>query len=214
MAKSRQLVNARGNPIPPLRLALLLTLLLGCFSFIPWVRANPRLAASFWAAAAALLWGAAHLCAMSYSESLRRAGFTGEVRELGEQLFDAMLTHRSGVTFTVDPRSVHPRRARICMAAGGPVKYDGFTMGMRGGRSPGDRAPDSGRPRRGPRWGHRGYHGLIARECTPQGTPLTSAEIVVLRDVQQKVAGWMGLTRNGERQVCVLNPCPLVCFLG
>ena len=54
------------------------------------------------AAAAALLWGAAHLCAMSYSESLRRAGFTGEVREMGEQLFDAMLTQRSGITFTVD----------------------------------------------------------------------------------------------------------------
>ncbi len=54
------------------------------------------------AASAALLWGAAHLCAMTYPDSLRRAGFSGEVRELGEQLFDAMLTHRSGVTFTVD----------------------------------------------------------------------------------------------------------------
>ncbi|MEP7120924.1 MAG: molybdopterin dinucleotide binding domain-containing protein, partial [Byssovorax sp.] len=54
------------------------------------------------AASAAVLWGAAHLCAMTYSESVRRAGFTGEVRELGEQLFDAMLTHRSGITFTVD----------------------------------------------------------------------------------------------------------------
>ena len=54
------------------------------------------------AASAAVLWGAAHLCAMSYADSLRRAGFTGEVRELGEQLFDAMLTHRSGITFTVD----------------------------------------------------------------------------------------------------------------
>jgi anaerobic selenocysteine-containing dehydrogenase len=54
------------------------------------------------AAAAALLWGAAHLCAMSYPDSLRRAGFSGEVRELGEQLFDALLTHRSGITFTVD----------------------------------------------------------------------------------------------------------------
>ncbi len=54
------------------------------------------------AAAAALLWGAAHRCAMSYADSLRRAGFSGEVRELGEQLFDALLTHRSGITFTVD----------------------------------------------------------------------------------------------------------------
>jgi len=54
------------------------------------------------AASAALLWGAAHLCAMSYADSLRRAGFSGEVRELGEQLFDALLTQRSGITFTVD----------------------------------------------------------------------------------------------------------------
>ena len=52
--------------------------------------------------AAALLWGAAHTCAMTYPESVRRAGFTGEGPELGEALFEAIFTRRSGVTFTVD----------------------------------------------------------------------------------------------------------------
>jgi len=54
------------------------------------------------AAAAALLWGAAHICAMSYPDSVRRAGFTGESTEMGEQLFEAILTRRSGVLFSVD----------------------------------------------------------------------------------------------------------------
>ena len=52
--------------------------------------------------AAAALWGAAHTCALSYPESVRRAGFTGEGPALGEALFEAILTRRSGVTFTVD----------------------------------------------------------------------------------------------------------------
>jgi anaerobic selenocysteine-containing dehydrogenase len=55
------------------------------------------------AAAAAVLWGAAHLAAQAYPASLRRAGFTGEGPALGEQLFDAILTQRSGFVFTVDP---------------------------------------------------------------------------------------------------------------
>lgn len=54
------------------------------------------------AGAAALLWGAAHICAMTYPDSVRRAGFDGEGRDLGEQLFEAILHGRSGVTFTVD----------------------------------------------------------------------------------------------------------------
>jgi formate dehydrogenase len=54
------------------------------------------------AAAAAVLWGAAHRCAMSFPESVRRAGFTGEGLELGEALFEAILASPSGVTFTVD----------------------------------------------------------------------------------------------------------------
>jgi anaerobic selenocysteine-containing dehydrogenase len=52
--------------------------------------------------AASLLWGAAHTCAMSYPESVRRAGFEGDGPALGEALFAAIFTHRSGVTFTVD----------------------------------------------------------------------------------------------------------------
>ena len=39
---------------------------------------------------------------MSFEASLRRAGFTGEGLELGEALFDAILTCHRGVTFTVD----------------------------------------------------------------------------------------------------------------
>lgn len=54
------------------------------------------------AASAALLWGAAHRCVMTFPESVRRAGFTGEGLEAGEQLFEAILNSPSGVTFTVD----------------------------------------------------------------------------------------------------------------
>jgi hypothetical protein len=44
-----------ANKIPPLALAGGLIGLLACFSLIPWVSANPRLAGSIWAAAGALL---------------------------------------------------------------------------------------------------------------------------------------------------------------
>jgi anaerobic selenocysteine-containing dehydrogenase len=54
------------------------------------------------AGAAAVLWAAAHLCAMSYPNSVRRAGFVGEGPMLGEALFDGILHSRSGVVFTVD----------------------------------------------------------------------------------------------------------------
>ncbi|MFO0575033.1 MAG: molybdopterin-dependent oxidoreductase [Polyangia bacterium] len=54
------------------------------------------------AAAAAVLWGAAHLCALEQSDSVQRAGFQGAGLELGEALFEAILTSRSGVVFTVD----------------------------------------------------------------------------------------------------------------
>ena len=43
------------NRIPPLRLALGLTLVVASFSLLPWVRDNPRLAVSFLGAAGALL---------------------------------------------------------------------------------------------------------------------------------------------------------------
>ncbi|MGE3587697.1 MAG: molybdopterin-dependent oxidoreductase [Ilumatobacteraceae bacterium] len=54
------------------------------------------------AVSAAILWGAAHRCALNFEASVRRAGFTGEGLELGEALFDAILTNHHGVTFTVD----------------------------------------------------------------------------------------------------------------
>ncbi|MBI5089884.1 MAG: molybdopterin-dependent oxidoreductase, partial [Actinobacteria bacterium] len=53
-------------------------------------------------ASAASLWGAAHRCALGFEASVRRAGFTGEGLELGEALFDAILTNHHGVTFTID----------------------------------------------------------------------------------------------------------------
>jgi anaerobic selenocysteine-containing dehydrogenase len=54
------------------------------------------------AASAAVLWGAAQRCAASFPDSVRRAGFTGDGLELGDRLFDAILSSPSGVTFTVD----------------------------------------------------------------------------------------------------------------
>ena len=54
------------------------------------------------AASAAVLWGAAHRCALGFEASVRRAGFTGEGLELGEALFDAILENPHGVSFTVD----------------------------------------------------------------------------------------------------------------
>ena len=54
------------------------------------------------AASAALLWGAAHQCAAQNRPSLERAGFEGEGTDLGEALFDAILTSPSGVTFSTD----------------------------------------------------------------------------------------------------------------
>jgi anaerobic selenocysteine-containing dehydrogenase len=54
------------------------------------------------AASAAILWGAAHRCALGFEASVRRAGFTGEGLELGENLFNAILSSPSGVTFSID----------------------------------------------------------------------------------------------------------------
>ena len=52
---------------------------------------------------AAVIWGLAHTCAMTFPDSVRRAGFEGDGLALGEALFDAVLTRRSGVVFTADP---------------------------------------------------------------------------------------------------------------
>ena len=54
------------------------------------------------AASAAILWGAAHRCALGFEASVRRAGFSGEGLELGESLFEAILGNHSGVAFTLD----------------------------------------------------------------------------------------------------------------
>ncbi|MEO8606035.1 MAG: molybdopterin dinucleotide binding domain-containing protein, partial [bacterium] len=54
------------------------------------------------AASAAAVWGLAHTVAMAYPESVRRAGFTGDGLELGEALFEAVLTRGTGVVFSVD----------------------------------------------------------------------------------------------------------------
>jgi len=64
------------------------------------------------AAAAAALWGVAHLFAMGNPESVRRAGFTGDGFEPGEQLFDAMLTGPTGVVFAADEHEDCWRRVR------------------------------------------------------------------------------------------------------
>ena len=49
------------------------------------------------AAAAAALWGLAHRCAMKYPDAVARAGHAD-----GEELFNAILNGRSGITLTVD----------------------------------------------------------------------------------------------------------------
>jgi anaerobic selenocysteine-containing dehydrogenase len=54
------------------------------------------------AAPASVLWGLAHVCAQTYPESVRRAGFDGDPLAQGEALFDAILERRSGVVFSVD----------------------------------------------------------------------------------------------------------------
>jgi anaerobic selenocysteine-containing dehydrogenase len=55
-------------------------------------------------AGAAGLWVVAQLCAMNNPDAVRRAGFTGDGFQPGEQLFERILEGR-GVTFTVDDYS-------------------------------------------------------------------------------------------------------------
>lgn len=54
------------------------------------------------ARAAAVLWGLAQLCVLSYPEATARAGFDGPLLQAGQKLFEAVLRERAGVTFTVD----------------------------------------------------------------------------------------------------------------
>ncbi|MFD8499453.1 molybdopterin-dependent oxidoreductase [Amycolatopsis sp. NPDC059657] len=74
--------------------------LMGLAPYVLYETLGPKLPPGM--AGAASLWGAAHLCAQANPDSVRRAGFTGEGLEPGEKLFEAVLTRRSGVTFTVD----------------------------------------------------------------------------------------------------------------
>jgi anaerobic selenocysteine-containing dehydrogenase len=64
------------------------------------------------AASAAILWGAAHRCALGSPQSVARAGFGGEGLEPGERLFEAILASPSGVVFTVDEADETWRRVR------------------------------------------------------------------------------------------------------
>lgn len=52
------------------------------------------------AAATAVWWPAAHHCANTSRQAVIGAGFEGEGSDLGEALFEAMVTRRSGVVFT------------------------------------------------------------------------------------------------------------------
>jgi anaerobic selenocysteine-containing dehydrogenase len=67
------------------------------------------------AAPAAALWGAAQMCAATYPESVRAAGFAGEGMALGNALFAAVLNEPRGLVFTIDDHEVNwewIRRAR------------------------------------------------------------------------------------------------------
>ncbi len=52
--------------------------------------------------AIALLWSLAHTCAATYPDSVRRAGIQGDGPMLGEALFEAIRTSRSGIAFSRD----------------------------------------------------------------------------------------------------------------
>ena len=59
------------------------------------------------AAAAAALWGAAQMCAATYPDSVRGAGFQGDGAALGNALFQAVLRERRGLIFTVDEHAIN-----------------------------------------------------------------------------------------------------------
>ncbi len=58
------------------------------------------------AAAAAALWGAAQMCAATYPESVRGAGFAGDGPALGNRLFEALLRERRGLVFSIDEHEI------------------------------------------------------------------------------------------------------------
>jgi formate dehydrogenase len=68
---------------------------MGLVSYVLYETLGPTLPDG--ATAAAALWGLAQRCAMTYPEAVRRAGHAD-----GNALFDAILSGRSGITFTLD----------------------------------------------------------------------------------------------------------------
>lgn len=62
------------------------------------------------AAGAAAIWGLAQRCAMTYPDSIRRAGIGADGTPLGDALFDAILDAPHGLTFTVDDHDETMRR--------------------------------------------------------------------------------------------------------
>lgn len=60
----------------------------------------------------ALLWAAAHRCAQTYPDSVRRAGIVGDGPLLGEALFDAIIDGVDGIVFTGDPPEESWKRMR------------------------------------------------------------------------------------------------------
>lgn len=65
------------------------------------------------AASASILWAGSHICAQTYPESVRQAGFEGEGLEVGEALFDAILKGHSGVVFTHSEPEESWKRVRL-----------------------------------------------------------------------------------------------------
>lgn len=65
------------------------------------------------AAAAAALWPAAQQVARHHARSVRRAGIEGDDAELGERLFDAILSSRSGLVFAVPDPVGHRSEGKV-----------------------------------------------------------------------------------------------------
>lgn len=74
--------------------------LAGMASTVLYETLGPSLADG--ARSAAALWGAAQMCAATFPESVRRAGFSGEGTNLGNALFEAALQGRRGIVFSRD----------------------------------------------------------------------------------------------------------------
>ena len=60
----------------------------------------------------AILWSTAHFVANREPDSLRRAGIDGEGNEVGENLFDAMISNPNGIIFSKDEESSSWTRVR------------------------------------------------------------------------------------------------------